>query len=259
MAIATPTLSAVHVEIPHAAGHALYEGAVNWSACSAVAVECAIAGRENRIPDAGNAQRLWAAMKANAEVTGGGSGADIPDCVWALASRGYRNLDVRFTSAVGLDAIHQLLKDAGLAADPVILLVTNGLALPDNEANVHGHFVVSAGIDSAKGYLIQNGDTRTAIANQALYAHWPACSNVPTNWANWATLVAAQLYAVIRVKSNAAPKPVVTPPPAPTPAPTPAPVGAPVAAPQGAQVAQALASVQSAIAALEAAETALKA
>ncbi len=32
-------VASVHVEVPHANGHALYEGAVNWSACSAVAVE----------------------------------------------------------------------------------------------------------------------------------------------------------------------------------------------------------------------------
>lgn len=237
-------VAAVHVEIPHAANHALYEGAVNWSACSAVAVECAIAGRENRIPDAGNAKRLWSAMEAAGQTTGG-HGATLTQCVWALQSRGYHQLEV-LNYPANLDALHTLLKESGVAGDPVVLLVTNGQALPDNERGVQGHFVVSAGIDSARGYLIQNGDTQTAIRGQATYGHWPACSNVPTNWANWTTLVVAQVCGAIRVKSN-------TPPP--TPASAPAPEGRQTPP----QVAQALAAVEAASVALLAAETALKA
>ena len=232
--------TAVHVEVPHASGHALFEGAVNWSACSAVAVECAVAGRQNRIPDAGNARAIWAAMLAAGQTTSG-HGATLEQCAWALRQRGMHNLEILDYPA-NLDALHTLLKAAGVAGDPVVLLVTNGQALPDNEAGVHGHFVVSAGIDSARGYLIQNGDTRTAIANQAHYRQFPACSDVPTNWANWVTLVAAQVCGAIRVKAN-------TPPPAPTPV-------APTTPPQ---VAQALALVEQASVALQTAEAALKA
>ena len=236
-------VAAVHVEIAHASGHALYEGAVNWSACSAVAVECAIAGRESRIPDVGNAKRLWNAMLAAGQTTGG-HGATLSQCVWALQSRGYHQLEV-LNYPANLDALHALLKAAGVAGDPVVLLVTNGQALPDNERGVQGHFVVAAGIDSAHGYLIQNGDTQTAIRGQAIYGKWPACSNVPTNWANWATLVAAQVCGAIRVKSN-------TPPPTPTPAP------APEAHQTPPQVTQALAAVEQASVALQTAEAALK-
>ncbi|HET9109687.1 MAG TPA: hypothetical protein VFN78_02565 [Ktedonobacterales bacterium] len=236
----TTATDTVHVEIPHLTNHALYEGAVNWAACSAVAVESAIAGRESRIPDAGNAKRLWQQMLSAGQTTGG-HGATLRQCVWALASRGYHNLEILDYPA-NLDALHQLVKDAGVAGDPVVLLVTNGQALPDNERGVQGHFVVSAGIDSARGYLILNGDTQTAIAHQATYGVWPACSNVPTNWATWATLVAAQVCGAIRVKSN-------------TPAPTPV-ASAPTTPPQ---VAQALAAVESASQALATAEAALKA
>lgn len=234
----------VHTTIAHLEGHALYEGAVNWSACSAVAVESAIAGREERIPDAGNAQRLWQQMLSAGQTTGG-HGATLRQCVWALQQRGYHNLEILDYPA-NLDALHQLVKDAGVAGDPVVLLVTNGQALPDNEAGVHGHVVVSAGIDSAKGYLILNGDTQTAIAHQATYGKWPACSNVPTNWATWATLVSAQVCGAIRVKSN-------------TPAPAPAPVAVPAAPTTPPQVAQALAAVEAASQALATAEAALKA
>jgi hypothetical protein len=240
----TATSSAVHVEVPHASGHALFEGAVNWSACSAVAVECAIAGRESRIPDVGNAKRLWTAMLAAGQTTGG-HGATLAQCVWALQQRGYHQLET-LNYPANLEALHTLLKDAGVAGDPVILLLTNGAALPDNERGVQGHFVVSAGIDSLAGYLLLNGDTQTAIAQQAHYRQWPACSQVPTHWAPWATLVAAQLGGAIRVKANPAP----TPPPVPTPAP------APQVAPQ---VAQALAAVEQAAQALQTAEAALKA
>lgn len=247
--MSTATAPAVHVQIPYLEGHALFEGAVNWSACSAVGVECAVAGRQQRTPDAGNARAIWAAMKANAETTGNGTGASMPDVVWALNERGYHNLDVLYASA-GLEPLHQLLKDAGVAGDPVILLVTNGQALPDNEAGVHGHFVVSAGIDSARGYLILNGDTRTAIANQAHYLTFPACGQAPTNWATWSTLVAAQLYAAVRVKASA---PAATP--APTPAPTPEPAPQTPATPP--QVAQARSDLQQASSAIQAALTAL--
>jgi hypothetical protein len=243
IAMTTATSSAVHVEVPHASGHALFEGAVNWSACSAVAVECAIAGREGRIPDVGNAKRLWTAMLAAGQTTGG-HGATLAQCVWALQQRGYHQLET-LNYPANLDALHTLLKDAGVAGDPVVLLVTNGQALPDNEAGVHGHFVVSAGIDSARGYLLQNGDTQTAIRGQATYGHWPQCSNVPTTWATWATLVAAQICGAIRVKSNQVN----------TPAPAPAPVVA-VASPQ---VQEALAAVEQAAQALQTAEAALKA
>jgi hypothetical protein len=245
----TAAPAAVHVEIPHLAGHALYEGAVDWSACSAVAVEVACAGREDRIPDAGNAKRLWAAMKSAGQVTGGGHGATLSNCVWALKQRGYHNLDVLDYPA-SLDALHQLLKDAGVAGDPVILLATNGQAFPDNERAVEGHFVVSAGIDSARGYLILNGDTQTAIRNQAHYSQWPACSCVPTNWATWATLASAQICGAIRVKPNDAPPP-------PEPAPTPEPAQPAVSAAQVAQVVALAEQVSSTVQQLQAALKAL--
>lgn len=235
----TTVAPSVHVEVPHANGHALFEGAVSWSACSAVAVECAIAGRQNRVPDAGNARAIWSLMLGAGQTTGSGHGATIQQCAWALRERGMHNLDVLDYPA-NLDALHQLLKAAGVAGDPVILLVVNGQALPDNEAGVAGHFVVSAGIDSLKGYLIQNGDTRTAIANQAHYNLFPACSEVPTNWATWSTLVAAQVCAAIRVKPNE-PAPTLEP-------------AAPVASPE---VAQARADLQQASSAIQAALNAL--
>ena len=249
--MSTATATSVHVEIPHASGHALYEGAVNWSACSAVAVECAIAGCEGRIPDAGNAKRTWQRMIATGHVTkdkyGRVTGAELIHCKWALADRGYEVVDfIDYSDTPNLAAIHSLLKSATLVRHPVVGIYTNGQALPNNERGVAGHFTTAAGIDSAAGYLIQNGDTQTAIANQAHYSQWPACSNVPTNWATWTTLVNAGLKGIIAVHPKVA---------APTPTPTPA----PEAHQTPPQVQEALAAVEQASVALQTAETALKA
>lgn len=242
----------VHVEIPHAANHALFEGAVDWRACSAVAVECAIACCEGRVPDPANAKRIWARMIATGHVTrdaqGHVTGAELIHCKWALEDQGYTTLDfIDYRDQPDLEgAIHPLLKSAALAQHPVVGIYTNGQALPNNERGVKGHFTTAAGIDSTAGYLIQNGDTQTAITNQARYSQWPACTQVPTNWATWATLKAAGLAGVIAVHPKAAPTP------APVPQPTPAPTTPP-------QVAQALAAVEQASQALAAAEAALKA
>jgi hypothetical protein len=255
MSTSTATAAAaVHVEIPSLVNHALFEGAVNWSACSAVAVEDAIAGCERRIPDAGLAQRTWARMIATGHVTrdktsGNVTGATLAHVRWALADRGYTDVDcIDYSDTPDLEgALHPLLKAATLAGHPAIGIYTNGQALPNNERGVRGHFTTAAGIDSAAGYLIVNGDTQTAIANQAHYRQWPACSNVPTTWATWATLKAAGLAGLIAVHPHAtsvAPTPTPTPPVAPTTPPA---------------VAQALAAVEQASQALQAAEAALKA
>jgi hypothetical protein len=257
MTIATAAAPAVHVELPHLAGHALFEGAVDWRACSAVAVEGAIAGCQGRTPDQGNARRAWARMVATGHVTrdaqGRVTGATLAHCKWALADRGYTDVDfIDYSDTPDLEgALHPLLKAALLAKRPVIGIYTNGQALPDNERGVYGHFTTAVGIDSAAGYLILNGDTQTAIAAQARYRQFPACSEVPTHWATWATLKAAGLAGLIAVHPHAAA-------PAPTPAPAPAPTP-PVATATPPAVAQALAAVEQASQALQAAEAALRA
>lgn len=232
---------AIHVEIPHF--HAIWEGAVDWRACAAVAVEVASAAREGRTPDTGEAKRIWDAMVAADQVSrdaqGHPTGAYLSNVRWALERRGYTHLDmIDYRDQPDLLALRQLLKDAGVAGDPVILLVVNGQALPDNEAGVAGHYVVSGGIDSGLGYLIANGDTRTGIAQ---HPAWPAF--IPTNWARWSTLEAARISGAIRVHAKPAPSVPTT---AVTPTTPP-------------QVAQALAAVEAAAQALATAETALKA
>lgn len=248
----------VHIEIPHFANHALFEGAVAWDACGCVANEVALAALSGRTPDAGLAAAARRRDLAASRFTIG-SGQALSDIAWDLEQRGCHDLQqIGYTDAPDLNALHDFIKRAALAQIPVIIELRHASALPDNEAGVNYHFVVLGGIDSTLGYLVANGDTRTGIAHQALYGHFPGCGNLPTNWATWQTLEAAGICGAIALK----PVPPLPPSPAPV-------ESAPVAPPQAAQalalVAQAsqvLASVANASAALQAlsaAEAAIKA
>lgn len=209
MGIATPSATnrAVHIEIPHF--HALYEGAVNWSACGPVANEVALAcldGFQNgRMPDVGNAKAVMAADIAAGRFTPH-QGQDLADILWDIQRRGYHQVEtIPYSGAPDTTALHAFVKRGALAQFPVIIEVSHAYNLPDNEAGVNYHFVVIGGIDSALGYLIANGDTQTAIRQGG---NWP-----PLNWATWAQLVAAGVCGAIMVKPmNWQPAPPVAPP-----------------------------------------------
>ena len=256
----TTVAGSVHIEIPHFANHALWEGAVAWDACGCVANEVALAALGGRTPDPGNAQQVRARDLASGHFTTG-SGQTLADIVWDINQRGFHQLDViPYSGSPDLNALHDLVKSGGLNGWPVIIQVSRAYNLPDNEAGVNYHFVVSGGIDSTLGYLIANGDTRTGIARQPGF---PANTQLPTNWATWATLVNAGICGAILVKPMGwtPPTPAPAPAPVPAPQPTPAPVPAPAPADDdsalAAQVAAAQALAQQALTAAQAAQAAV--
>lgn len=210
-AATTTTSAPVHVILPHF--NALFEGAVNWSACGPVANEVAVAALEGRLPDPNNAKAVVARDTSAGRF--GRGGQTLSDIAWDLAEqRGYTALTtVGYSSAPNLDALHALLKLGGLSGWPVILQVARAYNLPDNEAGVNYHFVVSGGIDSALGYLIANGDTRTGIR---LAPQWPASTHIPLNWASWATLVNAGVCGAILVRPKGYQPPATPADPAPS-------------------------------------------
>lgn len=192
--------AAVHLTIPGFT--ALFEGAVDWRACSAVAIEVACAANERRAPSAANAKAIWNTMIAAGQVsrdknTGAVTGADLAHIHWYLSQKaGYTHLDwMDYSATPNRDAIHAILKDAALCSQPTIVILTNGQAMPNNEAGVHGHFTAQGGIDSTEGYLTANGDTQTAISTGNVHP--------PLNWAGWDTLVAAGVAGIIRVYPKA--------------------------------------------------------
>ena len=210
---ATATATAVHVQMDSFA--ALYEGAVAWDACGPVAAEVAMAALEGRKPDIGLAQKIRADAIAAGKFTPH-SGQTLANIVWELEQRGYTALTVvPFSNTPDPAALHALIKLGGLNKWPVIIEVSRAYNLPDNEGGVDYHFVVLGGIDSARGYLVANGDTKTGIAN-AKYHSWPGAFDLPLNWATWQTLQAAGISGAILVHPKGWTPPAPPPPPAPT-------------------------------------------
>lgn len=210
MTTATPTTTsqAVHSVMPQF--HALWEGAVNWSACGPVANEVAVAALQGRTPDPDNAKAVVARDAAAGRFHQPG-GQNLSDIAWDLNERGFKQLAVvPYSATPDLNAIHALLKEGGLNKWPVILQVSRAYNLPDNEAGVRYHFVVSGGIDSTLGYLLANGDTKTGIA---LQPQWPASTHIPLNWASWSVIENAGVCGAILVHPAD-----WTPPPPPAPA-----------------------------------------
>src|SRR5579862_3725129 len=151
-----PATTLVDVEIPNF--RALYEGAVEWDACGPVAGEVAIAALQGRAPDIGNAQKAIQRDMAAGKFSRG-SGQTLADIAWDLEQQGFTQLSiVPYSDTPDLNALHALLKEGGLNKWPVIIQVVRAYNLPDNEAGVDVHFVVSGGINSIKGYLLANGD-----------------------------------------------------------------------------------------------------
>lgn len=191
---------------------ALFEGDVAWDACGCVANEVALAALSGRKPDVGLALKVRARDIAAGRMNRssiGQHGQYLSDIYWDLGQRGVQKMDfINYSPTPNLDAIHAQIKSAAMAGLPSIIVITRAYNLPDNEAGVAGHFVVIGGIDSTKGYLIANGDTKTAIATRA--------TNPPLNWATWQTLVNAGIAGVITLHPNP-----TTPPPPPPPAPAP--------------------------------------
>lgn len=212
MTTAAPTAPAtVHRVMP--SFHALWEGAVNWWACGPVANEVAVAALENRTPDPGNALAAMRRDQAAGRFAIPG-GQTLAGIAWDLTQRGYTALTtIPYSASPNLDALHQLVKLGGLNGWPVIFQVSRAYALPDNEAGVNYHFVVSGGIDSALGYLIANGDTRTGIAMQPRF---PANTHIPLNWATWPTIEAAGICGAILVHPKGWTPPAPAEPVAPT-------------------------------------------
>lgn len=205
---AAPSATTVHSVMPQF--HALWEGAVNWSACGPVANEVAVAALQGRLPDPDNAKAICARDAAAGRFRQPG-GQDLADIAWDLEQRGFKQLTViNYSASPNLDALHALLKEGGLNGWPVILEVSRAYNLPDNEAGVAYHFVVSGGIDSTLGYLLANGDTKTGIR---LQPQWPASTHIPLNWATWSTIENAGICGAILVHPAD-----WTPPPPPAPA-----------------------------------------
>lgn len=204
MTTATPAPAATVVDVEIPDFRALYEGAVEWDACGPVAGEVAIAALQGRAPDIGRAQAAIARDLAARDANGNarfmrGQGQSLANIAWDLQQQGFTELTVvPYSDTPDLAALHDLLKLGGLNKWPVILQPVRAYNLPDNEAGVNSHFVVSGGINSAKGYLLANGDTQTGIAN-AQYHGWPGAFSLPLNWATWATLVNAGISGAILV------------------------------------------------------------
>ena len=82
---------------------------------------------------------------------------------------------------------------AALEAHQLVALEThNAAALPGNQPGVQNHFILAGGIDSAKGFLICNGDLLSVLAaGRSNPAQQPV-------WVSWDSLVAAQIssYAI---------------------------------------------------------------
>src|SRR5579859_6008115 len=119
-AVAPASTQAVHQTIPGFT--ALYEGAVNWSACGPVANEVAVAVLEHRKPDVGLAKE--AVTRDTAAGRFGKGGQRLADIAWDLGQRGYVHLDVvPFSGSPDLTALHNAVRAGALAGFPVITQV----------------------------------------------------------------------------------------------------------------------------------------
>lgn len=188
---AAPAPVSIRNVIPGFAAFGEFHGPRPWDMCAVNAEMMALAVCPwDATPLTGAVQIAWkndyvAARQWTFDRTTGlpSGGTTLAAIHWHLTQKRKAHIVhyIPYSSAPDLSAIHQALKDAGVAGNPVILQVVRAYHLRNNEAGIQSHFVTVGGIDSESGYWIGNGDTTDALA------HKQSDTSIPCYWNGWGT------------------------------------------------------------------------
>jgi hypothetical protein len=181
----------VHVEVAGFAGFGEFHGST--VDCSADAELMARHPLDGSPLDAATLNAWWRDYLLSGH--GDEHGARLAGIYWHLTASAHkldpgkaRVAQYIPTDSVSLDKLHDTLKAALVRGQTVIVYLGNAQALPDNERNVHGHFVALGGIDSDRGYLVGNGDDVNALGGKNV---------IGARWYGWNQLAAAQINGMI--------------------------------------------------------------